>query len=219
MKPSRRVKRGNEFLVGVDLSWLEQKLKKTPAGKQRELLHAAILCKKGRDEDTISMTLRRSKSTVSRWLNKLEKGGGQTLMPYVTARAQAGLQSSQMSSKRWWRRTSQRIRLRACLSAQWTARLLAAHICRKFGVSYYGSGALALAKRMEFSVRAPRPVPHNTPDRGNRRVCQRHDQRDQVARGRRLFGILPGRGRVCRLAVFCARAQARGRTRDCRDQL
>ena len=44
----------------------------------------------------------------------------------------------------------------------WNAPLLVLHIGKKFGVWYSVSGALALAHRLNFSVRKSRPVHHKT---------------------------------------------------------
>ena len=73
MKPSRGVKRGNDFLPHTGRSDIEAMLKKTPAGKQRERLHAALLRKQGKSEKEIAEILHRSKSTVSEWLNRFER--------------------------------------------------------------------------------------------------------------------------------------------------
>ena len=75
MKTTSWVRRGREFLSHVSTKQIEQKLKEEPSGRSHERLQAAQMRRDGKSESEICKNLGHSKSTISKWLNRIEKDG------------------------------------------------------------------------------------------------------------------------------------------------
>ena len=123
----------------------------------------ALLRRQDQSEKSICRILGYCKGTISNWLNRMQRNGIDDLhdgkstgrRPKLTVKQQkivSNVLSKDPTSSDFER-------------SNWTANLLTTHIHNKFGVKYTFNGALALAHRLGFSVRVPRPVPHNTADR------------------------------------------------------
>ena len=156
-----RVMRGNRFLKGISTSKIEQRLKKEPAGKPREHLQAALLYRQGYSQDYIRKTLGRGKDTISRWLRQIERDGLGAIHDGKSPGRHPKLSREQQEEAK--KHLAQDPQNSGFERSNWTAKLLVRFIHDTFGVQYAQSGALALSRRMRFSVRVPRPVPHNTP--------------------------------------------------------
>ncbi|MCE2508656.1 MAG: helix-turn-helix domain-containing protein, partial [Nitrosopumilaceae archaeon] len=75
MPKAALVKRGEEYLAGVQLSELEETYRRERSGKSKDRLQAAILRKRGRLLKEIARTVGRGISTVHRWLSRMEREG------------------------------------------------------------------------------------------------------------------------------------------------
>ena len=71
----RKVKRGDAFLPGVDVSEIESLQAKNTGYKIKCILQAVLLRKAGRTLRDISKAIRFSKSTVYDWLERVVVGG------------------------------------------------------------------------------------------------------------------------------------------------
>ena len=162
MSVTQGVKKNQEFLKDINTSEIEEMLKKEPPGKPRERLQAALLRREGKCESKISKILGRSKSSISRWLNKMQESGIDARYDGKSTGRRPKVSDAQQEKIK--ESLSQEPMASGFERSNWTAKLLATHIDNLFGVKYTASGALALAHNMGFSVRVPRPVPHNTPD-------------------------------------------------------
>ena len=160
MRTAQRVGRAGAFLPGVTLPDLIMAYRREPSGKSRDRLQAAVMRKRGRSEGSIARRPGGAQSVVSCWLRRMAAEG-------------IGGRHDRRSPGRPCRISGeQRGEVRRDLLREpaecglergtWTGGLLAAHILRKFGVRYGRDGALALAHRLDFSVRGARPVHHKT---------------------------------------------------------
>ena len=162
LRASLGVKRGAEFLSNIHTSIIEQKFKDEHSGKSRERLQVALLRRQGQSENAICKMLKRGKGTISRWLNRMESEGIDAIHD-----GKGTGRSCKLSDK-------QQKKVKDVLSndptfsgferSNWTAKLLVTYIREKFAVSYTAPGVLALAHRLNCSVRVPRPVPYDTPN-------------------------------------------------------
>lgn len=154
------VGRGKDYLRGMGTGQLKRLYRREPAGRSREALMAAWLRRKGWFIGRIADHLGRSRSTIHDWLLRMaENGTGDRHPGKSTGRIPkvSGEQCGQIASDLCGEPAEHGFE-----RSNWTASLLASHILAKFGVRYGRSGALALAHRLGFSVRKPRPVPHDT---------------------------------------------------------
>ena len=160
MKVTSWVKRGKEFLNHISTDRIEWRLKEEPSGKSRERLQAAQMRRDGKSESTICKILGRSKSTISAWLNRIEKDGLDAIHDGKSPGRPSKLSIYQQDA------------IRACLEEEpiywgfersnWTARVLGMFVNNTCRVQYSVSGILALSRSLGCSIRMPRPVPHNT---------------------------------------------------------
>ena len=163
MKPSSGVKRGIEFLKGTTTSEMEHRLKAEHSGKSRERLQAALLRRQGLDLESIRKILGRGKGSISRWLNRMQKEGPDAILDGKSTGRPCKLSKVQQEAVRI--SLAQDPMCSGFERSNWTARLLGVHIENNYGTQYSASGALALAYGMGYSIRVPRSVPYNTPDK------------------------------------------------------
>ncbi len=187
------VKRGKEYLSGVQLSELEETYKHEHPGKSRDRLQAAVLRKRGRVLKEIAHTIVRGINTIHRWLYRMEREGtegrhdtkspgrSRLLSPEQERTIEGDLDGTP----------------RECgfERGSWNARILAIHILERFGVQYSSRSAIRLAHQLGFSVRNLRPIPYNsaTPE----------EQREFIKKGRATAARWRAEGRMV-LAVDAA---------------
>ena len=162
MKVTSWVRRGKEFLSHVSTKQIEKRLKEEPSGRPHERLQAAQMRRDGKSESEICRILGHNKSTISAWLNRMEKYGLDAIHDGKSTGRPPKLSPDQQDA------------VRACLEEEptcwgfersnWTARVLAMFVKDIWDVQYSVSGILRLSRRLRCSVRMPRPVPHNTAD-------------------------------------------------------
>ena len=160
MDRSKRVKRGDGFLPDIGLPELEQLHRGEPHGKTRTILQATIRRKKGEILESISNAIGVAISTVHDWLLRLEEGG----LKRRHDRKSPG-RPCRLSDEQWValdRDVDKDPTESGFFRDTWTGRLVARRILNKCGIKYSDSGALKLTRRMNFSVRGVRPVPHNS---------------------------------------------------------
>ena len=87
MPKAALVKRGKEYLPGVQLLELEEMYRRERPDRSRDRLQAAILRKRGRTLERIARIMGRSISTTHRWLSRWSAKGRTA---GTTARAPAG---------------------------------------------------------------------------------------------------------------------------------
>ena len=87
MPKAALVKRGKEYLPGVQLPELEEMYRRERPGKSRDRLQAAVLRKRGRTLWKIARVMGRGVSTIHRWLSRMSV---KARMAGTTARAPAG---------------------------------------------------------------------------------------------------------------------------------
>ncbi len=163
MKPSSGVKRGIEFLKGTTTSEMEYRLKAEHSGKSRERLQAALLRRQGQDLESIRKILGRGKGSISRWLNRMQKEGPDAILDGKSTGRPCKLSKVQQEAVKI--SLAQDPMSSGFERSNWTARLLGVHIENNYDIRYSASGALALAYGMGYSIRVPRSVPYNTPDK------------------------------------------------------
>ncbi len=163
MKPSSGVKRGIEFLKDTTTSEMEHRLKAEHSGKSRERLQAALLRRQGQDLESIRKILGRGKGSISRWLNRMQKEGPDAILDGKSTGRPCKLSKVQQEAVKI--SLAQDPMCSGFERSNWTARLLGVHIENNYGTQYSASGALALAYGMGYSIRVPRSVPYNTPDK------------------------------------------------------
>ncbi len=144
----------------VSLEDLKAAYRKEPPGKSRDRLQAAVGRKKGKSESAIATQLGRSQSVISEWLNRLQSEGLKGRYDRKSPGRPCRLTKEQQEQAK------------ADLSREpmqcgfergtWTAALFALHLANIFDVQYTWTGALALAHRMGFSIRMPRPIHHKS---------------------------------------------------------
>lgn len=174
MPKAAPVKRGKEYLPGVQLPEPEETYGRERPGKSRDRLQAAILRKQGRTLWKIARVMGRGISTIHRWLSRMEREGPdgrhdgkspgrpRLLNPEQERTIEGDLDGTPRDS--------------GFERGSWNARMIARRISDRFGVPYSSRSAIRLAHRLGFSFRKPRPVPWNgaTPE----------EQREFVRKGR-----------------------------------
>ena len=163
MKVTSWVRRGKEFLSHVSTDRIEQRLKEEPPGKSRERLQAAQMRRNGKSESMICKILGRSKSTISAWLNRIEKDGLDAIHDGKSTGRPPKLSPDQQDAV--WACLEEDPTLCGFERSNWTARVLAMFVKDIWDVQYSVSGILRLSRRLRCSIRMPRPVPYNTADR------------------------------------------------------
>ena len=138
--PKTLVKRGGEYLSGVQLSELEETYRRERPGKSRDRLQAAMLRKRGRMLKEIVHTLGRGTSTVYRWLYRMERKGPEDR--YYT----------KSLGKPWLLNVEQERTIKEGIDGtprecgfergSCNARMLARHILERFGVQYSSRSAI-----------------------------------------------------------------------------
>ena len=146
---------GREFLPKTDIPYLRKIQKTEQDPKAQTRLLAYIMRKQGSSIRDIGRALNKSYSTVRDWLMRVVQMG--ISGRYDEKRPGAPPRLDHLQTRQ----------LRADLTAGpqecgfesglWTARLLAEHIRRKFGVQYGTSGIYEMLHRMGFSWQTPRP--------------------------------------------------------------
>ena len=158
MPKAALVKRGEEYLPGIQLSELEEAYRREHPGKSRDRLKAAVLRKRGRTLGKIARIIGRGVGTVHRWLSRMEREGldgrhdgkspgrPRLLNPDQEKAIEGDLDGTPRESS--FERGS------------WNARMVARRILDRFGVPYSGRSAIGLAHQLGFLVRKPpiRPV-------------------------------------------------------------
>ena len=158
MPKAALVKRGEEYLPGIQLSELEEAYRREPPGKSRDRLQAAGLRKRGRALGMIARIMGRSVSTVHRWLSRMGREGldgrhdgkspgrPRLLNPEQEKAIEGDLDGTPRES--------------GFERGSWNARMVARRILDRFGVPYSDRSAIRLAHRLGFSIRKPpiRPV-------------------------------------------------------------
>ena len=174
MPKAALVKRGKEYLPGVELPELEEMYRRECPGKSRDRRQAAILRKQGRTLERIARVMGRGVSTTHRWLSRMEREGldgrhdgkspgrPRLLNPEQERTIEGDLDGTPRDS--------------GFERGSWNARMAARRILERFGVPYSSRSAIRLAHRLGFSVRKPRPAPYNsaTPE----------EQREFIKKGR-----------------------------------
>ena len=168
----RKVKRGDAFLPGVDVSEIESLQAKNTGYKIKCILQAALLRKAGRTLRNISKAIGFSKSTIYGWLERLAVGGLKRIHDNKSPGRSCRLSVKQQN--RLKRDLGKNPDKSGFLRGSWTAKIVVCHIKNKFKVTYGASGALRLTKKLGFSVRCARPVPYNcaTPEKQDEYVCE-----------------------------------------------
>ena len=168
----RKVKRGDAFLPGVDVSEIESLQAKNTNYKIKCILQAVLLRKAGRTLRNISKAIGFSKSTIYGWLERLAAGGLKRIRDNKSPGRSCRLSVKQQN--RLKRDLGKNPDKSGFLRGSWTAKIVVCHIKNKFKVAYGASGALRLTKKLGFSVRCARPVPYNcaTPEKQDEYVCE-----------------------------------------------
>ena len=186
MPKAALVKRGEEYLPGMQLSELEETYRRERPGKSRDRLQAAVLRKRGRTLKEIARTVGRGISTVHRWLYRMEREGlerrhdtkspgrPRLLSPEQERTIEGDLDGTPRDS--------------GFERGSWNGRMVARRILERFGVPYSSRSAIRLAHRLGFSVRKPRPAPYNsaTPE----------EQREFIKKGRATAARWRAEGRM-----------------------
>ena len=155
-----KVKKGSEYLPKYRMVDLEQMRNKLPRGKPRLRVHAAMLRKAGKSCKDIGATLGEKTKTIYDWLRRLTEGGLCRIYDAPSMGRPCKLSDDEKC----------RLELAICNGPQaagysrdtWTSHTLAKHVEKETGQTYSKSGMLALASRMGYSWRGPRPVPYNS---------------------------------------------------------
>lgn len=160
MSETKLVERGEEYLPEILLDELEKIFKDEKPGKSRDRLQAAVLRKSGQVLCDIAKIVGRHKSTVSRWLLRMARGG-------------LGHRHDKKSPGRPRKMTPEQDRMiesdldkppseSGFSRGSWNSRMVARRILDRFSIVCSPRTALRIAHRLGFSVRKPRPVPYNS---------------------------------------------------------
>ena len=155
MKKPRNLERGSGFLKGTGTGYLRECHKRETDPKARDRLLVYMMRKEGMSIRGIAARTNRSYSTVRDWLVRARDGG-------LRGRRDRGRPGCPCRLDE-----SQRAELLADLVAGpencgfetrlWTARIVCAHIERKFGAAYSLNGVHKLLSRLGLSWRKLRP--------------------------------------------------------------
>ena len=159
MRPARVIKLGEKFLKGVSVEDLKSMQAREKDYKVKTMLQAAMHRERGLFLEEISKAIGNAISTIHGWLSRLENGmeGRHDLKsPGRPCR----LSDEQISSLD--KDLEKNPEKSGFHRSTWTAKLVVRHVLDKFGVRYSADDALRLARRLNFPVRKPRPVPYNS---------------------------------------------------------
>ena len=160
MPKATLVKRGKEYLPGVQLPELEEMYRRERPGKSRDRLQAAVLRKQGRALWKIARIMGRGVSTTHRWLSRMEREGPDGRHDGKSPGRPRLLNSEQEKVVEW--DLDETPRDSGFERGSWNARMVARRISDRFGVPYSSRSAIRLAHRLGFLFRKPRPVPYNS---------------------------------------------------------
>lgn len=144
----------------MSLAELHAMLRRELPGKSRDRLMAAVQRKKGKQVDEIARLLGRAQGTISNWLRRLQDGGPERRHDSKSTGRPCKISKEQQEQLR--QAVSKKPEESGFERGNWTSPLVATHILKTFGVKYSSAGALALAHRLNFSVRIPRIVHYKT---------------------------------------------------------
>ena len=155
-----KVKKGSEYLEGYTIENLERIRKSLSRDKPRLRVHAAMLRKKGKSCREIGETLGENTQTIYEWLRRLEEGGLCRIYDAPSTGRLCKLSNDEQNRLAITIQNSPRDM--GYSRDTWTSRILAEHVEKEMGQTYSISGMLALASRLGYSWRVPRPVPYNS---------------------------------------------------------
>ena len=163
----KAVRAKEEFLPDVSLATLEEMHRREKPGKSRDRLQAAKLRKRGDTLEEISDIAGKHPSTISRWLNRMEREGvdaredrkspgrPQNITPEQERAVEEDLDKPPGES--------------GFDRGSWNSKLLPRHVRDTFDVVCSPRTALMVAGRLGFSFRKARTIPYNSATAGERR--------------------------------------------------
>ena len=159
MRPARVIKLGEEFLKGISVEDLKSMQSREKDYKVKTMLQAAMHRKRGLSLEEISRAIGKAISTIHGWLSRLENGmEGRHDRKSPGRPCRLSDEQTSFLDKDLEKNPEES----GFHRSTWTAKLVVRHVLDKFGVRYSADGALRLARRLNFSVRKPRPVPYNS---------------------------------------------------------
>lgn len=160
MSQTVKTKIGEDYLPEYSIEGLKYMASKLQYGKPKLRVQAAILRKEGYKISKISNVLGVCYTTVRDWLIRLAGEGMCRIHDKPSPGRPCNLTDDETEQLELVIQNGPQI----CGydKGVWTAKNLAKHIQEKFGKTYSVSGLLKMVSRLGFSVRKPRPIPHNS---------------------------------------------------------
>lgn len=154
------IERGEDYLPEYSIEDLEHMMSQLPYGKPRLRVKAAIHRKNGYGMSEISDMVGAHRNTVRGWLVNMANGGMCRIYDTPSPGRPRKLTDDEIYQLELTIRNGPQI----CGydGGVWTAKNLVKHIQERFGKTYSVSGLLKLVSRLGYSVRKPRPIPHNS---------------------------------------------------------
>ena len=155
MQRKKVIPKGDDFLPDIPKGTLERMHKAEKNHKAKSRLLVLVMRKDGDAIREIERTLRQPYSTIRNWLVRAVEHGLDGIHDQKRDGPECRLDPDQLARLR----DDLVAGPRACGFGHgvWTARLVVAHVKKKYGVQYAERGMYDLLNRMGFSSRRPRP--------------------------------------------------------------
>lgn len=149
------LKKGNRFLVGLSKEKLKKLYRKEKNAKAKLRLLAAIQRKEGKTLDDIAYSLQKSKTTIHDWLKRIEDEDLNNLYDIHQRGNRSKLTPQQR--KELEKILDENPQKQGVPFKLWTTTLVQYIIYKLYHISYTQSAIWKLVKRLNFSLKVPRP--------------------------------------------------------------